>query len=162
MKCELIRELVFSDYTDGELGGRFRSEIDEHVRSCASCAELVKRVREEAVEPVRSAPKAEVPPYLWARIRERIASEVEERSNAGGLAGWALRALSGIPKPVVAFAAAAAVIIATVIARPIVQTRAANEYIAEEVEFIASLGAADAVAGDYFNTDIRSAADNLI
>lgn len=162
MRCELIRELIFADYTDGELSGQFRQQVDEHIRSCASCAELVKRVREEAVAPVRNAPKEEPPPYLWARVKERIAAEVEQRAEAGGLVARLLRGLSRIPKPAVAFAAAAAVIVAVLIARPVLNARSADAYISEQVEFMTRLGSPEANGNGYFDIDIGKSVDDMV
>jgi anti-sigma factor RsiW len=165
MRCELIRELIFSDYTDGELGSRFRSEIDAHIRTCAACAELARKVAEEAAAPVRSAARVEPPQYLWERVKARVEAEESARRGAAGAAGellWrSLRALQRVPKGAVAFAAAAAVIIAVLVARPMALTRTADEYISEQMEFVTSLGAQEANGG-YFEAGRGLGADNMI
>lgn len=133
MRCERVQELILTDYTDRALDEKLAREIDEHIRSCDACREFKRAAGESAVQPFRAARSAEAPSYIWERVKQKIAAETPARVGILDNIFWSL---GRIPKPAVAFAAAAALIIAVLIARPIAQTRAANEYMAEQISFM--------------------------
>lgn len=145
MRCERIQELILTEYADRVLDEKSMSEVDSHIRSCALCKEFQRLAEKTALRPFRGIRRAEPPSYIWERVKQGISAE-EPGSPGIGLGSipekiflW----LGRIPKPAVAFAAAAAVIVAVLIARPIAQTRAANEYLAEQIDFMMQLDAGD-------------------
>lgn len=160
MRCERIQELILTDHMDGELSEKMAREIDEHVRICAKCRDFKRIAAGAAAEPFKLTRTTEAPSYIWERVKQKIAAEGAESS--GILAGMAdiirniFWSLGKILKPAVVFAAAAAIIIAILIARPIAQTRAANDYIAEQMDFIMKLDVAETNGnGNFFyDTDV--------
>jgi anti-sigma factor RsiW len=137
MRCEKIQELILTDYMDRELAEKGVREVDAHILSCAACREFKRLADRKAAQPFKAAPSVQAPSYIWERVKQEITVE-----HPGMLAGAAdiirniFWSLGRIPKPAVAFAAAAVVIIAILVARPIAQTRAANEYMAEQIDFM--------------------------
>jgi len=147
MRCERIQELILTDYMDKELGEKLTREIDGHIRSCAACREFKRVAEKKTVQPFKAVQSVEAPSYIWERVKQKIAAESAGRSGALAGAADIIRnifwSLGRIPRPAVAFAAAAVLIIAGLVARPIVQTRAANEYMAEQIDFIMQLDIAE-------------------
>jgi predicted anti-sigma-YlaC factor YlaD len=131
MRCERIQELILTDYMDKELDEKLVREVDRHILSCAACREFKRLAVRKAEQPFKAAQPQEAPSYIWERVKQEIFAEPERRSIIHF-------------RPAIVFAAAAVVIIAIFIARPIVQTRAANAYIAEQIDFMMRVDIAEA------------------
>jgi len=155
MKCERIQELLLTDHMDGELSDALRRQVNEHVRSCAACGEFARAAARISASPLKAAGKEEPPSYIWHRVKERIASH--EGSRAGIMQDIAefirrvLAPLMRIPRPAIVFAAAAMVIIAIFVARPILRDRAADAYLNEQMSFMAGLGTEESNGSDNGN-----------
>lgn len=116
MKCAEIRELLVSDYLDGELDEAARGEVAGHLEACAGCRQFGEDVRRAAVEPFRDAPRDTAPASLWPRVRQAI--EREEGRGAIAALARAWRSLR-IPAYAAASAAAAAIIAVFLVRAPI-------------------------------------------
>jgi anti-sigma factor RsiW len=81
MKCDKYRDIIITDYVDGELDERGKQEIDRHLRDCAACRAYAAAVSNLAVEPLRTTIPVEPPAFLWTRIR----SHLEQEPVHGGL-----------------------------------------------------------------------------
>lgn len=140
MRCERIQELILTDYMDKTLAEKLAREVDGHILSCGACREFKRVAEEKVAKPFKAAQSAKAPSYIWERVKQEIATESAESPGVFTGAADIIRnifwSLGRIPKPAVAFAAAAVVIIAILVARPIAQTRAANEYMAEQIDFM--------------------------
>lgn len=140
MRCQRIQELILTDYMDKELGEKRVRQVDAHILSCAACREFKRIAQEATSQHFKAVRNAVPPPYIWERVKQGIAVE-----HSGMFAGPAdivrniFRFFGRIPKPAVAFTAAVVVIITLLVARPIAQTRAANEYMAEQIDFMMKL-----------------------
>jgi anti-sigma factor RsiW len=154
MRCERIQELILTDYMDKELDEKLVREVDGHILSCAACREFKRVAEQKAVQPFKAVPStaasAQAPSYIWERVKREVAREGTGRT---GILENIFRYLGKIPRPAVAFAAAAVLIIAVLVARPIAQTRAANDYIAEQMEFMVRLDMAETNGNGNFFTD---------
>lgn len=166
MKCEKAQELILTDYMDAELGEEHRREVDEHMRVCAACREFGALAREKNVQLLANVRKEEPPAYLWEGIRERIASEAKERSgilpDTVKFIREALLSLVKIPRPVIAFAAAAIVIVAVMVVGPVTQRLAVNEYLDDQAAFIVRLGTDETNEIGIFDTDIKTGAESFL
>jgi hypothetical protein len=67
-----------------------------------------------------------------------------------------------IPKPAIAFAATAAIIIAVIMARPATNKYGAYEYLNEQMDFMTSLDLAEANGNGAFDTDINTGVENIL
>ena len=160
MRCERIQELLLTDYTDTEASEALRGEVAEHLASCASCRAFARTVSEKAVMPFKTVRPEEPPSYIWQRIRESVVSVPAKRSpsflpEAAEIIKNVFAGMIRIPKPALAFAAAAMVILAVLVTRPLMQERALNEYLDDQMTFLAMLET-DESNGYYFDTDTRT------
>ncbi|MDD5258764.1 MAG: zf-HC2 domain-containing protein [bacterium] len=75
MKCDKYRDIIITDYVDGELDEQGKQEIDRHLRDCSACRAYAAAVSNLTVEPLRKAMPVEPPAFLWTRIKSRLAQE---------------------------------------------------------------------------------------
>jgi predicted anti-sigma-YlaC factor YlaD len=165
MNCERIQDLILSDYTDGQLDEINRRRITEHIRNCDACRAFEQVVREKAVQPLRSAPMAEPPAYLWEGVKRKIAAEarpVEILAGAAAALRRGLETLLSIPKPAIAFAVVTMLIIAVLIAKPIADRAAVNDYIKEQVDFMALLDTEDVNGSTALDMNVSTGVESLI
>lgn len=86
--CEEFRDLVLTDYIDGELDEKTKGRLEGHLRACAHCREFADEAKARLVVPFVRAPRAAVPEDLWRSIEQNIANEIEE---ARPVINWAGR-----------------------------------------------------------------------
>ena len=127
-------DTVLNDYVDGTLGSRERTEVEAHVESCAPCRALVDDLRDIA-RTAASLDQREPPARAWARIERAIELERESRAvgarddgargfqPSGGGGGPARLKASRYTKYGAWLAAAAAIVIATVVGLRYAPTR---------------------------------------
>jgi len=140
MKCARIRELLMSDYTDGEADEKTRSGVLAHLAGCPACRRFRAELKRSAIEPFRPGRRHEVPEYLWERIRERVRKPV--------IRGASARISDGIYsffrklKPAFAFSTVALLILAVATFTRLNSTgrRAVDSYLAGQAEFMIELG----------------------
>lgn len=164
MKCARIQELILSDYSDGQLDEGNRRLVGEHIAKCDTCKVFAREVRSKVIEPLRRVQPVEPPVYLWEGVRRRIASQEREgvliRVAEGLRTG--LETILRIPKPAIAFAAVAALIIAIVIARPQIEKGTVNEYLSDQVDFLAELDGDSTNGYSFLDTNISTGVDGLL
>lgn len=69
MNCEKIQELLLTDYIDGQLDPKWKSEVDNHVAGCVACREFAATARKTAVEPFLRAETFRPPEQVWMNIK---------------------------------------------------------------------------------------------
>ena len=101
MKCENVKELILTDYLDGQLGKEQKSQIEKHLTICKGCKEYEFLTRTAAVEPFDNLEKHSPPEETWNKIREQIEEERPLHEPANSFADLILRIKSflHIPKP---------------------------------------------------------------
>ncbi|MCX6356884.1 MAG: anti-sigma factor [Candidatus Aureabacteria bacterium] len=146
MKCTEARELLASDFLDGELDKDARGEVVKHLDACDGCRRFEEAVRRAAVDPLRNAPRETAPPSLWLKVRLGIEHEQERGVRAALYRVW-----RSFHVPWTAYAAAsatAAVIIAIAVLREpltvpgstrasLTDTEGLHEYIEEQFSILA-------------------------
>ncbi len=76
MECRRWRKLL-NRYVDGELDGRGRLKVDEHLKLCGRCQGYIRYL--ETTKRVFKAKRVESPrPYFWTRLAPRL----EERGTS--------------------------------------------------------------------------------
>jgi predicted anti-sigma-YlaC factor YlaD len=142
MNCKKARELIMTDYSDGELSRALTKKIERHLLICSECRQLTLELRKRAIEPFKKAEEVKPSDSVWYQIREAIASG-ESQQPEGFLAYlrdiW--RGAYYLPRPVYATAAVMVIILAvTVFARqPLTKQKLVNQYLKEEMEFLVNL-----------------------
>lgn len=77
--CDDFVALIM-DYIDGELSGRDRQRLVEHLRQCADCASQVQKLRLLRLQ-LRSLPPVAASPGFEAGLRARLRRERQARSR---------------------------------------------------------------------------------
>ena len=72
MNCKKIRELIMTDYIDGELREKLERKTREHLARCSDCRVFESELKKSAIEPFKDAKKLEAPGIVWENVREAI------------------------------------------------------------------------------------------
>ena len=72
MNCERIRELVLTDYSDGQLSPARMRKVDSHLMHCLACRTLFEKVRRDTVDPFNYSVPAKADDFIWQRIKTKI------------------------------------------------------------------------------------------
>ncbi|MFH1622766.1 MAG: zf-HC2 domain-containing protein [Candidatus Omnitrophota bacterium] len=166
MNCEKFRDIILTDYLDGNISMERKIEVQEHLKQCFECRELEAATRKTAVEPFNLADKVVVPESLWQNIKADI--EQEQYQVVGnpfaGLLGR-LKNLIIFPKPAFALASATAIIIAAVIITRfnfVNQESAINDYLEEQVNSLAYLEEDGGVYSDTGYLDLGTGIEEFL
>jgi predicted anti-sigma-YlaC factor YlaD len=110
MRCDKVKEFLFTDYIDGILDKETTASMDKHIAECSRCREVKEAVM--ATSAALKGAKRETPPaYIWHRVKEAVRSEKrEEKKVFGGILDTLKDLLTG-PRYVFARATAVALII---------------------------------------------------
>ncbi|UCC95272.1 MAG: zf-HC2 domain-containing protein [Candidatus Omnitrophota bacterium] len=157
MKCRQVQELLMTDYSDGQISEELKTTVEEHVKLCKECQRFGELLQEEAIDPFKRVEKVRPPQSLWYKIKEAI--EVENRqqlaTNPIIILLGKFKSIIHVPKPVLA---SATIVVVALIVLIFMQPQLENgqmisEYLEEQAEFLASLGAnaENMDNGDYVN-----------
>ena len=150
MDCKRIRDLLITDYGDGEANEKVAQEVRQHLSACDSCRHFERQLQRAAVEPLRGIGEMQPPEALWHRISGAIAAERQARSFFARFAE-AMRTFGIIRRPAFAVATALVVIlVAVTFARlPLRSQNTTAAYLQEQAAFLSSLdtGNADGFIG---------------
>ena len=160
MRCERMKELVITDYSDGEISDALKREVEEHLRTCSACRQFKQEVQKTAIHPFKRVQELKPPASVWNQIKETIA--LKERKQLDGvfadLKGFIRHGIL-TRKPVGALATVVTVIlIALVLARfpfrstevSVTRVNGVNGYVEEQIEFLGSL---DSGETDYYEEE---------
>lgn len=81
-ECKRFKDLILTDYMDGEIVNSTKDLIDAHLLVCSDCRRLTEEIRNLTV-PLREAKREAAPAYLWSSIKERIEKEISLTEKAG-------------------------------------------------------------------------------
>ena len=76
--CKEFKDLILTDYIDGELDEKTKGQLEGHLRACSPCREFADEAKAQLVTPFAQASRAAVPEDLWRSIEESIVGEGEE------------------------------------------------------------------------------------
>ena len=85
MNCKHARDLILTDYIDGEMSLGAARQMEAHLLHCPSCRLLAQNVRKDT-EVLKTRERETVDESVWRRIQGKIQSPEPIRS-AG--VGWA-------------------------------------------------------------------------
>ncbi len=115
MKCEYVKELILTDYLDGQLEKGQKAQIEKHLTICKNCREYELITRAAVVEPFNNLEKQSPPEATWDKIREQIEEELplQEPTNSFADLIRKIKSFLYIPKP--AFVVAPLVVLILVV-----------------------------------------------
>ncbi len=101
MKCEYVKELILTDYMDGQLGKEQKTHIEEHLAICRGCREYELLTKKAFVEPFNNLERHNPPESAWHKIREQIEEELplQEPTNSFADLMRRIKTFLYIPKP---------------------------------------------------------------
>jgi anti-sigma factor RsiW len=101
MKCEHVKELILTDYLDGQLEKEQEALLEKHLTICKDCREYELLTRAAVVEPFDNLKKQSPPEATWNKIREQIEEELplQEPTNSFADLIRKIKSFLYIPKP---------------------------------------------------------------
>ncbi|NLI77987.1 MAG: hypothetical protein GX442_16305 [Candidatus Riflebacteria bacterium] len=72
MTCERWRDLILTDYLDGELSDADRQGLAAHVAGCPSCRDLMEKAPTTLVKPFEALEHPAPPPRVWAGVVQEL------------------------------------------------------------------------------------------
>lgn len=157
MNCERIQELILTDYLDGVLEPKVRTELEGHLADCPQCIEFARIARKSAFDSFEGAAKFEAPQHLWYRIEEKLRQE--SSASARVVPSWRdnFRFLLELPRPVWALASVLVLFVAAGTLQQITSSKrvlsdSSAEYIVSLVESSSDISTAD---NSDFGTDVE-------
>ncbi len=84
-ECRKFRDVILTDYLDGELDPGIRESLEAHLKACPACRVFAREAQERLIIPFEHAQPEEVPDSVWQNIRESIEADHASRDVAGDL-----------------------------------------------------------------------------
>ncbi len=137
MNCKKIRDLILTDYRDGELSPSMKKKVDGHLEGCAACREFFRTVQEAVIAPFQTVSLKAPPEFVWYRIKDKIAAGQAEPVAEPAVQPGFLSRLFSAPVPVYAVLVAIVLISGVLFRQRIVGLR--QERQAEHLDYYASL-----------------------
>ncbi|MDD5669616.1 MAG: hypothetical protein PHE58_06280 [Candidatus Omnitrophica bacterium] len=141
MNCEKIQELILTDYLDGQMQGKQKECVEQHLLRCFRCREFLEHARKTVVEPFTRAGRDIPPEFIWARIRESIIAEKERPAYA--VPGFLEKLISRFrvlsPYPVIGTVIMAIFIIGIAIQFKTSTTARVKSEVQEQIEYLVSV-----------------------
>jgi anti-sigma factor RsiW len=79
-KCDHFKDLILTDYIDGELHKNSAENVESHLLDCSDCRAFLKEVKNNMALPLHRAAHQPVPAELWDTIKQKIEQENQEVS----------------------------------------------------------------------------------
>jgi len=86
-KCEQIKDMILTDYIDGQLDKGSVETLENHLLDCSLCRAFLKEVKESVTTPFQQTQRQEVPAELWQAVRQGIEQETPQGSFVKDLVG---------------------------------------------------------------------------
>ncbi|HPS20494.1 MAG TPA: zf-HC2 domain-containing protein [Candidatus Omnitrophota bacterium] len=107
MNCDRIKEIILTDYIDGEMKEEQKKFIDRHLSGCADCRNFYETVKTDAKDVFQGAERPELPEAVWQKVKTAIIEKQIKSENPVRRFWESLSDLLVIPRPVVAVATVA-------------------------------------------------------
>jgi len=136
MRCDKAREILMTDFIDGQIDNGLKKEVELHLKTCQGCREAADSMRDVLTRPFSSIKKEKVPGHLWDGIRGNIEKPVRTVSYDSSKA-WSF--IRRIPGPVYAVFAVIVLIVVGLRLNAGIDRRNVNEYLYSQAEYMYSL-----------------------
>ena len=145
MKCELVQELLLTDYRDGELPQRTAERVRRHLKTCTACRDFERLVAEQAMKPFSQVEDPLPPHSVWEQVQERLAGE--KRTTIVSVFTVLKNAINTVVepfrcrRPAFAFVSVAIIAFVIVLRLPFYENTniAVKNYLGNRIEFLSSL-----------------------
>ncbi len=91
MNCDQIRDLILTEYLDGECSPEVKQKVEIHLSSCRVCAELAADARQVTVEPFIDIPTFKISSErVWSALQQQIAMEEKLPVRTSWRENWSM------------------------------------------------------------------------
>lgn len=141
MRCEKVRSLLITDRLDNELSSIQRKQVENHLFKCRSCASYAESVYQLSIKPLRDVTPVKVPGHIWERISSSVSKQEDVPITVLDRVKNGLARLLSFPKPALAFATVAVVLLMAVfvVRGPSSDQALLNIYLDEQIGFLYEL-----------------------
>lgn len=84
-ECKRFRDMILTDYLDGELDTESRERLEAHLSVCPACQAFAREAKRELEVPFEKVQPEPVPDQVWRKIRSRIEAESAPRNVVGDI-----------------------------------------------------------------------------
>ena len=70
--CKKFKDLILTDYIDGEIDKLSKQHIEDHLHFCSKCRLFIEEIEKNVVGPLKKIKPEKVPPQVWSSIEEKI------------------------------------------------------------------------------------------
>ena len=102
-KCEQFKDLILTDYIDGELKKDLSVSLEAHLLDCSECRDFLREVKSNAVTPFMQIQRQPVPAELWDAVKQGIEDKNQTTDPVGDFIAQ-LKGLLFFPRMVPVFA----------------------------------------------------------
>ena len=92
-ECKKFKDLILTDYFDGEIEPITKQEIDSHLHSCSDCRLFAEEIEKSLIAPFQEIKREKVPANIWPLIQERIQKEETWYEKARDFVGKMLQTI---------------------------------------------------------------------
>ncbi len=135
-KCEHFKDLILTDYIDGELDKNLAGSLENHLLDCSECRAFFKEVKNNAALPFQQARHQPVPAGLWGAIKQSITYENKATTPLADFIDR-LKGLIVFPRMVPVFASLILMLLAGSVTLNTIQIRQVKER--DQGEYLVSL-----------------------
>ncbi|MEE9605655.1 MAG: zf-HC2 domain-containing protein [Candidatus Scalindua sp.] len=120
MNCKKVKELILTDYLDGQVNEEQKRQIEKHLASCGPCKEYELLAKKTVIDPFNNAKRIRPSEVVWHKIKEQIEEEQQELASPFADLIRRIKSFLYVPKPafVVATIMVVLLIIVTIIKLP--------------------------------------------
>ncbi len=135
-KCEHFKDLILTDYLDGELDKNLAESLESHLLDCGDCRAFFKDVKNNASLPFQKVSQQPVPAELWSAIKQKIENQ-DQAANPLEVILDKLKGLIVFPRLVPVFASLVLMFLAGSVTLNTVHIQRAQDK--EQGEYLVSL-----------------------
>jgi anti-sigma factor RsiW len=134
-KCDHFKELILTDYIDGQLDKNSADSVENHLLDCGDCRVFFKEVKNTALH-FQASSRQPVPAELWDAVRQNIEHESQAASPATDLIEK-IKGLIAFPRMVPVFASLVVMLLAGSVTLNTIQVGQAKDK--DQGEYLVSL-----------------------
>jgi anti-sigma factor RsiW len=150
-KCEQFKDLILTDYIDGQLDKNFSESLEGHLLDCSDCRAFFKEVKNNATLPFQKVLQQPVPAGLWSAIKQNI----EQENQAAAPLSDFIKKLKGLivfPRLVPVFASVVLMFLAGSVTLNTVQVQRAQDR--DQGEYLVALLSSTGSSAQGDNNDL--------
>jgi anti-sigma factor RsiW len=107
MNCKKAMRSILTDYLDGQIAGKEKELLEEHLSLCRECSKFLASAKESEKNLFQGLGRVNPPEHVWRRIRETILAGKSDKPIPSERFFDILKKAFYIPRPALAILGAA-------------------------------------------------------